>query len=97
MPTNKTYFQLLIALLFLIVTDTIAQDSKPKLVVGVVVDQMRYEYLHRFAEHYGDNGFKRLISEGFSLKTGITIISPLRQLVVIPRYTQGLLLLFTGS
>ncbi len=70
MPTNKTYFQLLIALLFLIVTDTLAQDSKPKLVVGVVVDQMRYEYLHRFAEHYGDNGFKRLISEGFSLKNG---------------------------
>ncbi len=70
MLTKKTYFPLFIASLFLLVTDTLAQDSKPKLVVGVVVDQMRYEYLHRFSDHYGDDGFKRLINEGFSLKNG---------------------------
>lgn len=45
-------------------------DQKPKLLVGVVVDQMRYEYLHRFAKHYGDKGFKRLMNEGFVLKNG---------------------------
>ena len=39
--------------------------SKPKLVVGIVVDQMRFDYLSRFWEAYGDDGFKRLISEGF--------------------------------
>ncbi|MEM9024963.1 MAG: alkaline phosphatase family protein, partial [Bacteroidota bacterium] len=33
--------------------------TRPKLVVGVVVDQMKKEYLDRFAEHYGDGGFKR--------------------------------------
>lgn len=42
--------------------------AKPKLVVGIVVDQMRYDYLTRFWDHYTTNGFKRLIGEGFVLK-----------------------------
>ncbi|WP_422358660.1 alkaline phosphatase PafA [Reichenbachiella sp.] len=46
-----------------------AQSSdKPKLVVGIVVDQMRYEFLNRFENHYGEGGFKRLTSEGFSFR-----------------------------
>ncbi len=44
-----------------------AQD-KPKLVVGIVVDQMRQEYLYRFEKKYGAGGFKRLMSDGFMLK-----------------------------
>jgi predicted AlkP superfamily pyrophosphatase or phosphodiesterase len=40
--------------------------ERTKLVVGIVVDQMRYDYLTRFEEKYGDNGFKRLINDGFS-------------------------------
>ena len=40
--------------------------DRPKLVVGIVVDQMRYDYLTRFFEQYGEGGFKRLLSEGFS-------------------------------
>lgn len=43
-------------------------SDPPKLVVGVVVDQMRYDYLTRFWKKYGNDGFKRLISEGFNLK-----------------------------
>ncbi|MBT8272500.1 MAG: alkaline phosphatase family protein [Bacteroidia bacterium] len=43
-------------------------DSGPKLVVGIVVDQMRYDYLTRFAEKYGKGGFNRLIAEGFNCK-----------------------------
>ncbi len=42
--------------------------TKPKLVVGIVVDQMRYDYLTRFWERYGEDGFKRLINEGYNLK-----------------------------
>ena len=42
--------------------------QKPKLVVGVVIDQMRYDYLTRFASRYGNDGFKRLQREGFSLE-----------------------------
>ena len=41
---------------------------KPKLVVGIVVDQMRYDYLTRFYDHFGKEGFKRLVEEGFNCK-----------------------------
>ncbi len=40
-------------------------ENPPRLVVGIVVDQMRYDYLTRFWDHYGKKGFKRLIAEGF--------------------------------
>lgn len=39
---------------------------RPKLVVGIMVDQMRWDYLYRFYERYGTDGFKRLLNEGFS-------------------------------
>ena len=39
---------------------------RPKLVVGVVVDQMRWDYLYRYYDMYGDGGFKRLLHGGFS-------------------------------
>ena len=48
-----------------LVTDIYAS---PKLVVGIVVDQMRYDYLTRFWKHYGDGGFKRLVNDGFNCK-----------------------------
>ena len=41
-------------------------DAKPKLVVGIVVDQMRYDYLTRFKDKFGTGGFERLINDGFS-------------------------------
>ena len=37
----------------------------PKLVIGIVVDQMRYDYLFKYYNKYGNNGFKRLLKEGF--------------------------------
>ncbi|MBG6131134.1 putative AlkP superfamily pyrophosphatase or phosphodiesterase [Aquimarina sp. EL_43] len=43
-------------------------NSSPKLVVGIVVDQMRYDYLTRFYNRFGDRGFKRMINEGFNCK-----------------------------
>lgn len=41
--------------------------GRPKLVVGIVVDQMRQEYLYRYEPKFGEGGFKRLINEGFML------------------------------
>ena len=43
-------------------------QEKPKLVVGIVVDQMRQEYLYRFEKKFGPGGFKRLMADGFMLK-----------------------------
>ncbi|MDL5514936.1 alkaline phosphatase family protein [Arenibacter sp. M-2] len=45
-----------------------AQQQKPKLVVGIVVDQMRYEYLYRFQDNYTEDGFKRILREGYNVK-----------------------------
>ena len=42
-----------------------AQNEKPKIVVGIVVDQMRYDYLTRFYDKFGEGGFKRLMGKGF--------------------------------
>lgn len=43
-----------------------AAIERPKLVVGIVVDQMRWDYLYRYQKCYTDGGFKRLLGEGFS-------------------------------
>lgn len=60
---------LTICIFFSYTTISFAQkSSKPKLVVGVVVDQMRYDYLYRFEEKYGNKGFKRLLKEGYNLE-----------------------------
>lgn len=45
-----------------------ATTGKPKLVVGIVVDQMRNDYIYRYWNRYGEGGFKRLISKGYHFK-----------------------------
>lgn len=40
--------------------------EKPRLVVGIVVDQMRWDYLSRYYDMFGNDGFRRLINQGFS-------------------------------
>ncbi|MDT3695552.1 MAG: alkaline phosphatase PafA [Ignavibacterium sp.] len=60
--------QKIFSTVFLIVLFSIPVFSqnieRPKLVVGIVVDQMRYEYLYRFYQFYGNDGFKRLLNDG---------------------------------
>lgn len=66
------------------------KNEKPKLVVGLVVDQMRWDYLYRFSNRYGDGGFKRLLNDGFSCEN--TFIN------YLPSYTAvGHTTIFTGS
>ena len=66
------------------------QPARPKLVVGIVVDQMRWDYLYRYADRYSTGGFKRLLTEGFTCED--TYISHL------PSYTAvGHSTIFTGS
>ena len=44
------------------------KTTKPKLVVGIVIDQMRYDYIYRFWDKFGNEGFKKLVNEGFFCK-----------------------------
>ena len=41
-------------------------QGRPKLVVGIVVDQMRWDYLTRYNDRYGEGGFKRMMEEGYN-------------------------------
>ncbi len=64
--------------------------SRPKLVVGVVVDQMRWDYLYRFYDRYGNGGFKRLLNKGYSCEN--TMVN------YLPSYTApGHSCIYTGS
>ena len=42
--------------------------KQPKLIVGVVVDQMRNDYIYRFWDRYGNGGFKKLVNNGYYLR-----------------------------
>jgi predicted AlkP superfamily pyrophosphatase or phosphodiesterase len=57
-----------IAFYILLISSNIILHSqsiqKPKLVVGIVVDQMRFDYLYRFYSYYGKNGFNKLMNNG---------------------------------
>ncbi|MBQ3781540.1 MAG: alkaline phosphatase family protein, partial [Bacteroidaceae bacterium] len=44
----------------------IAELQQPRLVVGLVVDQMRWDYLTRFADRFGDGGFRRIMRDGYN-------------------------------
>jgi predicted AlkP superfamily pyrophosphatase or phosphodiesterase len=63
---------------------------RPKLVVGIVVDQMRWDYLYRYYDRYQSNGFKRLLNEGYSCEN--------TQVDYIPTVTAaGHSCIYTGS
>lgn len=67
-----------------------SQPDRPKLVIGIVVDQMRQDYLYRYAETFGEGGFKRLMNEGFYLSNA--------HYNYIPTYTgAGHASIFTGT
>jgi hypothetical protein len=63
---------------------------RPKLVVGIVVDQMRWDYLYRYYNRYGEGGFKRLLKQGFSCEN--TCINYLPTVTAV-----GHTCIFTGS
>lgn len=65
-----------LAALFLSCYGMQAQDGKsanltfqrPRLVVGIVIDQMRWDYLYRYQQRYTEGGFKRLLNQGYSFE-----------------------------
>ncbi|MFM7853319.1 MAG: alkaline phosphatase PafA [Flammeovirgaceae bacterium] len=66
-----------------------AQNVRPKLVVGIVVDQMRQEYLYRYESNFSEGGFKRLMG-GFMLTNA--------HYNYVPTYTgPGHASIFTGT
>lgn len=56
--------RILVVLFFFALQITPVSAQKPKIVIGVVVDQMRYDFLYRYESQYTNDGFKRLMREG---------------------------------
>ena len=64
--------------------------ARPKLVVGIVVDQMRWDYLYRYYDRYNNEGFKRLLNGGFTCEN--TMINYLPSVTAV-----GHTIVYTGS
>jgi len=88
-----------IALAFFLFTSVYSQSSgvpgdnlqRPKLMVGIVVDQMRWDYLYRYYDRYAANGgFKRLLNQGFSCENTLIPYAPT---VTAPGHTS----IYTGT
>jgi predicted AlkP superfamily pyrophosphatase or phosphodiesterase len=90
----RKYFYISCFLLFFSILslplNTFSQNLKPKLVVGLVIDQMRWDYLYRYSNLYGSGGFKRLLKDGFTAENSL--------IPYMPTYTAvGHSCIYTGS
>lgn len=64
--------------------------KRPKLVIGIVIDQMRYDFLYRYADRYSEGGFKRLMQNGNSCENML--------INYLPTYTApGHTCIYTGT
>lgn len=67
-----------------------SQKKTPKIIIGIVIDQMCYDYLYRFQNNFSESGFKKLMSRGSHLKD--------MQYNYIPTYTgPGHASIYTGT
>lgn len=58
----------LVLLLTVFIGSHLQAQERPKLVVGIVVDQMKMEYLFRFCDDFSNDGFKRLMANGYTFQ-----------------------------
>jgi predicted AlkP superfamily pyrophosphatase or phosphodiesterase len=77
-----SFMRSLICVLFVLITTLsgITQTTsvqRPKLIVGIVVDQMRWDYLYRYYDRYDTNGgFKRMLNQGFTCENTLIPYTP---------------------
>jgi len=84
---KNIFFVLILGLLF---STNAQQINSPKLVVGIVVDQMSYDYIYRYSNKFCDKGFNKLILNGFNCRN--------TQYNYIPTYTgPGHASIYTGT
>ena len=62
---------LLSAVMLFVSMAAFAQVERPKLVVGLVVDQMRWDYLYYYYDKYTSGGLRRLVDEGFNCENNL--------------------------
>lgn len=78
----KIFFMRLLSILALVLFCTITVEAqqtikRPKLIVGIVVDQMRWDYLYRYYDRYAaSGGFKRMLDQGFTCENTLIPYTP---------------------
>jgi predicted AlkP superfamily pyrophosphatase or phosphodiesterase len=72
------HFSLLVLFILFCSHYSLAQSpQRPKLVVGIVVDQMRWDYLYRYYDIYKPTGgFKRMLGQGFTCENAFIPYTP---------------------
>ncbi|MBM3158753.1 MAG: alkaline phosphatase family protein [Bacteroidetes bacterium] len=74
---NRILSSILLFLLFSSAVFSQTQLERPKLVVGLMLDQMRWDYLYRYYDFYSDKGgFKRLLKEGNTCENTLIHCAP---------------------
>ncbi|HAE13822.1 MAG TPA: alkaline phosphatase family protein [Bacteroidetes bacterium] len=87
---NFILFVLAWSMLLSVHAQTESKNPNPKLIVGVVVDQMSYDLLYRFWNNYSEGGFRRLVKNGYSCEN--------THYNYVPTYTgPGHASIYTGS
>lgn len=61
---KKLLFVLIIIPFNICISLAQAPPQRPKLVVGIVIDQMRYDYVYKYWNKFGEDGFKKLVNDG---------------------------------
>ena len=69
-PLSTRVRTILVVALLGISTSAMHAGEVPKVVVSIVVDQLRTDYLEKFADLYGEGGFKKLLAEGHVYTNG---------------------------
>lgn len=69
MQKIKVLPQIILFVFILFISTTICKsqdqfNKPPKLIVGIVVEEMRYEMLLRYWDSFSENGFKKIINQG---------------------------------
>jgi predicted AlkP superfamily pyrophosphatase or phosphodiesterase len=68
----------------------VPEFRQPKLIIGIVIDQMRADYIYKYWDKLSDNGFKKFIADGFECRN--------TQYNYVPTYTApGHTSIFTGT
>jgi predicted AlkP superfamily pyrophosphatase or phosphodiesterase len=57
-----------ILLIFCIIGGQLNAQKQPKIIVGIVVDQMCYDYLYRYQQHFSTGGFNRFLNKGLNCR-----------------------------
>ncbi|MCK3683012.1 alkaline phosphatase family protein [Maribellus sp. YY47] len=70
-------------------TQQIFQETRPKVVVGIVVENMRPDYVQRFWNKFQDGGFKKLYSNG-------AVCTNVKLTLHSHNYASGMATLYTG-